>query len=114
MECDAPPFSPAVPARLRPFCCVHFLVVRNLSIRPQRAAALETYMRRVYRAHEILDISVDTEEGRGTVNWSFRFRDVAPDQSPVSRVKETPCLLFISVSCVCGICGVYVMRDTAA
>ncbi|CAN0026974.1 unnamed protein product, partial [Sphacelaria rigidula] len=48
-----------------------------------RAAALETYMRRVYRAHEILDISVDFEGDSMAVDWSFRFRDVPADQSPV-------------------------------
>ncbi|CAM9940346.1 unnamed protein product [Pylaiella littoralis] len=48
-----------------------------------RAAALETYMRRVYRAHEILDISVDTSGAEMTVDWSFRYRDTAPADTPV-------------------------------
>lgn len=52
-------------------------------------------MRRVYRAHEILDISVDAD-GDMTVDWSFRFRDTPPDQSPVStmRVNEELSVLF--------------------
>lgn len=49
-----------------------------------RAAALETYMRRVYRAHEILDIKVDVEGDEMTIDWSFRFRDVSPGLTPVS------------------------------
>ncbi|CAN0270215.1 unnamed protein product, partial [Hapterophycus canaliculatus] len=48
-----------------------------------RAAALETYMRRVYRAHKILDISVDTSGEEMSVDWSFRFRDTAPADSPI-------------------------------
>lgn len=42
-------------------------------------------MRRVYRAHKILDISVDTSGEEMSVDWSFRFRDTAPDDSPVRR-----------------------------
>lgn len=42
-------------------------------------------MRRVYRAHEILDISVDTSGAEMTVDWSFRYRDTAPADTPVSR-----------------------------
>lgn len=49
-----------------------------------RSAALETYMRRVYRAHEILDISVDTSGAEMAVDWSFRYRDTAPADTPVS------------------------------
>ncbi|CAM9423058.1 unnamed protein product [Ascophyllum nodosum] len=49
-----------------------------------RAAALETYIRRVYRAHEILNIAVDAEEGgKMSVEWSFRFRDTSPQKSPI-------------------------------
>lgn len=43
-------------------------------------------MRRVYRAHEILDISVDTSGAEMTVDWSFRYRDTAPADTPVSTV----------------------------
>ena len=46
-----------------------------------RKAALEVYVRRVYRAHNILDIAVDTD--KGTVAWKFQFRDTPADQSPV-------------------------------
>lgn len=51
-----------------------------------RAAAFETYMRRVYRAFEILDIKVDAEADEMTVDWAFRFRDVAPELTPVSML----------------------------
>lgn len=50
-----------------------------------RSAALETYMRRVYRAHEILDISVGVDGDEATVDWSFRFRDTSPKDSPVKK-----------------------------
>lgn len=48
------------------------------------AAALETYIRRVYRAFEIMDISVKAETPGMTVDWAFRFRDVSPELTPVS------------------------------
>lgn len=45
-------------------------------------------MRRVYRAHEILDISVDTSGAEMTVDWSFRYRDTSPADTPVSRGEQ--------------------------
>lgn len=51
-------------------------------------------MRRVYRAHEILDISVDAHGDEMSVDWSFRFRDTAPELSPVSFVFK---IIFISL-----------------
>lgn len=46
-------------------------------------------MRRVYRAHEILDISVNADGDEMSVDWSFRFRDTAPKDSPVRKKGET-------------------------
>lgn len=51
-----------------------------------RDAALETYIRRVYRAFEILDIKVNAGAEQMTVDWAFRFRDVSPDLTPVREV----------------------------
>ena len=48
-----------------------------------RAAAAETYVRRVYRAHRIIDLSATDVDGRIECNWSFRFADVPEDQSVV-------------------------------
>ena len=48
-----------------------------------RSAALETYVRRVYRAHRILDLNVDTKDGRLTCTFSFQYADVPEDQAPV-------------------------------
>lgn len=59
-----------------------------------RAAALETYMRRVYRAHKILDISVNADGDEMTVDWSCRFRDTDPNDSPVSLTIRDVCRLF--------------------
>lgn len=55
-------------------------------------------MRRVYRAHEILDISVDTSGAEMVVDWSFRFRDTSPDDSPVREpldVTWNPIILLV-------------------
>ena len=48
-----------------------------------RAAALEVYVRRVYRAHNIIDISVQNIDGRLTTNWKFQFADTPAEVSPV-------------------------------
>ncbi|CAM9330367.1 unnamed protein product [Chrysoparadoxa australica] len=53
-----------------------------------RKAALEIYLRRVYRAHDILEITVNDEfpddPSKGlSAQWSFRFRDTPPDESPI-------------------------------
>jgi len=48
-----------------------------------RALAIEVYVRRVYRAHRIIDISVDDKDGRIECNWTFRFADVPESQSVV-------------------------------
>ncbi len=48
-----------------------------------RARATETYIRRVYRAHRILDIDVVENEGQMQCKWSFRFADVPESESVV-------------------------------
>jgi acetyl-CoA carboxylase / biotin carboxylase 1 len=48
-----------------------------------RAAALEVYVRRVYRAHSILSIDVATVDGRLTANWKFQFADTPAEESPI-------------------------------
>ena len=48
-----------------------------------RALALEVYIRRVYRAHRILDITVDEVDGSLQCSWTFRFADVPESQSVV-------------------------------
>uniref|UniRef100_A0A7S2EIT5 Acetyl-CoA carboxylase n=1 Tax=Ditylum brightwellii TaxID=49249 RepID=A0A7S2EIT5_9STRA len=48
-----------------------------------RSAALEVYVRRVYRAHRISDISVDDVDGQLTCSWSFSFSDVSEADSIV-------------------------------
>jgi len=49
-----------------------------------RALAIEVYVRRVYRAHRIVDINVDEKDGRIQCNWSFRFADV-PESASIVR-----------------------------
>lgn len=48
-----------------------------------RARALEAYIRRVYRAHRILDIDVGDVDGKIQCKWSFRFADVPESESVV-------------------------------
>lgn len=48
-----------------------------------RAAAVEVYVRRVYRAHRVLDLSVEDKAGRLTCSFSFQFSDVAQSEAPV-------------------------------
>ena len=48
-----------------------------------RAAALEVYVRRVYRAHRILGINVVNDNGRLTCTWTFQFADTPEEVSPV-------------------------------
>jgi acetyl-CoA carboxylase/biotin carboxylase 1 len=48
-----------------------------------RALALEVYIRRVYRAHRILDINVEEVDGNLQCGWTFRFADVPESQSVV-------------------------------
>ena len=46
-----------------------------------RAAAIEVYVRRIYRTHRITDLKVDDIDGRLTCSWTFRFADVPIDKS---------------------------------
>ena len=49
-----------------------------------QAAALETYMRRVYRTYEVPELSVETIDGRLSCFYSFEFSDV-PSADRVTR-----------------------------
>jgi acetyl-CoA carboxylase/biotin carboxylase 1 len=49
-----------------------------------RTAALETYMRRVYRTYEVPELSVETIDGRLSCFYSFEFSDV-PSADRVTR-----------------------------
>ncbi|GMH72815.1 hypothetical protein TrST_g8682 [Triparma strigata] len=51
------------------------------------SAALEVYIRRIYRAHSILDISIMKVDGQLTANWKFQFADVPAAESPVRHGK---------------------------
>ena len=46
-----------------------------------RELALEVYIHRLYRAHKIIDISVDDVDGRLQCNWTFKHADVPESQS---------------------------------
>eukprot|EP00565_Helicotheca_tamesis_P003884 CAMPEP_0185725054 /NCGR_PEP_ID=MMETSP1171-20130828/1378_1 /TAXON_ID=374046 /ORGANISM="Helicotheca tamensis, Strain CCMP826" /LENGTH=2089 /DNA_ID=CAMNT_0028393057 /DNA_START=20 /DNA_END=6289 /DNA_ORIENTATION=+ len=48
-----------------------------------RVAAVEVYVRRVYRAYRIIDINVEEVDGKLTCEWSFSFADVAESESVV-------------------------------
>jgi len=49
-----------------------------------RSAALETYMRRVYRTYEVPSLSVETIDGRLSCTFEFEFSDV-PSADRVTR-----------------------------
>jgi len=49
-----------------------------------RSAAVEVYIRRVYRSHRILDINVQEKNNRISCSWSFRFSDV-PESEGIVR-----------------------------
>jgi acetyl-CoA carboxylase/biotin carboxylase 1 len=46
-----------------------------------RAAAVEVYLRRVYRAYRVKDFKVTESDGRLTCTWSFKFADVQQSQT---------------------------------
>jgi len=50
-----------------------------------RSAAVEVYIRRVYRAHRIENISVEESNGRITCTWTFNFADIEVSES-VDRI----------------------------
>ncbi|CEM11630.1 unnamed protein product [Vitrella brassicaformis CCMP3155] len=45
--------------------------------------AMEVYIRRVYRAHNIISIHAEDRDGLTILNWRFRQRDLPADQTPV-------------------------------
>ena len=57
-----------------------------------RNAALEVYIRRVYRAHTIDDVLIKDKDGLVLVNWNYRLRD-APPQACCSKIES-----FVSLS----------------
>jgi len=46
-------------------------------------AALEVYVRRVYRAHDIVDVTFDTVDGIQLIKWKFTLRDLPDQEAPV-------------------------------
>ncbi len=50
-----------------------------------RAAAIEVYIRRTYRAHRILSLAVEEVDGILVANWTFKFADTPDDDSPLRR-----------------------------
>ena len=50
-----------------------------------RASAVETYVRRMYRAHRIQEVTVEEKDGQLTCAWTFRFSDVEEKDSVLRR-----------------------------
>jgi acetyl-CoA carboxylase / biotin carboxylase 1 len=50
-----------------------------------RSAALEVYVRRVYRAHRVLDLKVNEVNGRMSCQFSFQFADVEQSVAPIRQ-----------------------------
>jgi acetyl-CoA carboxylase/biotin carboxylase 1 len=48
-------------------------------------AALEVYIRRVYRAHRLLDLDVKEEHGRLNCFFTFQFADVPESEAPIRQ-----------------------------
>lgn len=48
-----------------------------------RRAAMETYLRRVYRAHVIKSLSIKDDNGIMSATWSFTVRDASDKAAPV-------------------------------
>ncbi|GKY96268.1 hypothetical protein MPSEU_000586300 [Mayamaea pseudoterrestris] len=48
-----------------------------------REAAFEVYIRRVYRAHRVLNLKVSDKGGRTTCTFTFQFADTAQSKAPV-------------------------------
>jgi acetyl-CoA carboxylase / biotin carboxylase 1 len=55
------------------------------SDRVVQIAALEVYVRRVYRAHRVTDLKVEDKQGRLTCSFSFQFADVKESDAAVRR-----------------------------
>lgn len=50
-----------------------------------REAALEVYVRRVYRAHRVLDLKVSDRNGIPTCTFTFQFADVEKSKAPIRQ-----------------------------
>lgn len=50
-----------------------------------QTAAIEVYIRRVYRAHRIFDLAVSDKDGRLECSFSFKFSDVKEDEAPLRQ-----------------------------
>jgi acetyl-CoA carboxylase/biotin carboxylase 1 len=48
-------------------------------------AALEVYIRRVYRAHRVLDLSVTIDHGLPTCSFTFQFADTPKSEAPIRQ-----------------------------
>jgi len=46
-----------------------------------RSAAIEVYVRRVYRTYRIIELEVSEKDGRLSCSWSFKFMDVPPSET---------------------------------
>lgn len=55
------------------------------SDRAVQTAAIEVYIRRVYRAHRIIDLKVEEKKGRLTCTFNFQFADVKESEAPLRR-----------------------------
>lgn len=50
-----------------------------------RRAAIEVYIRRVYRAHRILDLEVEEKKGVMSASFTFQFADVESSRAPIRQ-----------------------------
>jgi len=48
-----------------------------------RDAAREVYVRRVYRAHNFIEVKQSESDGVATVHWKFQLRDSPPQDAPI-------------------------------
>jgi len=48
-------------------------------------AAIEVYVRRVYRAHRVVDLSVDEKNGRLACSFTFQSADVSESEAPLRQ-----------------------------
>jgi hypothetical protein len=56
-----------------------------------RDAALEVYIRRVYRAHTIDDVIIQEKNGCVLVFWNYRLRDAPPQACMQKTDHLCPC-----------------------
>jgi acetyl-CoA carboxylase / biotin carboxylase 1 len=55
------------------------------SDRAVQTAAIEVYIRRVYRAHRVVDLKVEEKKGKLTCMFSFQFADVKESEAPLRQ-----------------------------